>query len=97
MRDCIQVKYIITVINKIICLFSPQVQFQFTLLTDTLYSPLPPDFLPMLEEEEEELIKESCAPPPPPTPPPPPPPFSLDEAIVVVIVEAVEDVEMDCC
>lgn len=31
-----------------------QVQFQFTLLTDTLYSPLPPDFLPLMEEEEEE-------------------------------------------
>lgn len=25
---------------------SPQVQFQFVLLTDTLYSPLPPDLLP---------------------------------------------------
>lgn len=26
--------------------FSSQVQFQFVLLTDTLYSPLPPDLLP---------------------------------------------------
>lgn len=29
-------------------------QFQFTLLTDTLYSPLPPDLLPAVDEEEEE-------------------------------------------
>lgn len=31
-----------------------QVQFQFTLLTDTLYSPLPPDLLPAVDDEEEE-------------------------------------------
>nr|CAD7571225.1 unnamed protein product [Timema californicum] len=30
------------------------VQFQFTLLTDTLYSPLPTDLLPCLEEDEDE-------------------------------------------
>ena len=29
-------------------------QFQFTLLTHTLYSPLPGDFLPLLEDDEEE-------------------------------------------
>lgn len=29
-----------------VCLFSIQVQFQFVLLTDTLYSPLPPELLP---------------------------------------------------
>ena len=29
-------------------------QFQFTLLTDTLYSPLPTELLPKLEEDEEE-------------------------------------------
>jgi len=28
------------------CSVPPQVQFQFVLLTDTLYSPLPPDLLP---------------------------------------------------
>lgn len=31
-----------------------QVQFQFTLLTDTLYSPLPADLLPALDEEDDE-------------------------------------------
>lgn len=31
-----------------------QVQFQFTLLTDTLYSPLPVDLLPALDEEDDE-------------------------------------------
>ena len=35
-----------------------QVQFQFTLLTDTLYSPLPPDFLSYLEEEEDDEEEE---------------------------------------
>lgn len=35
-------------------IFFLQVQFQFTLLTDTLYSPLPPDLLPLVDEEEEE-------------------------------------------
>nr|CAD7588872.1 unnamed protein product [Timema genevievae] len=30
------------------------VQFQFTLLTDTLYSPLPTDLLPCLEEDEDD-------------------------------------------
>lgn len=34
--------------------FSPQVQFQFVLLTDTLYSPLPPDLLPASEAKERE-------------------------------------------
>lgn len=32
---------------RIVCCVLPlQVQFQFVLLTDTLYSPLPPDLLP---------------------------------------------------
>jgi kinesin family protein 1 len=31
-----------------------QVQFQFTLLTDTLYSPLPVDLLPALDEDDDE-------------------------------------------
>jgi len=31
-----------------------QVQFQFTLLTDTLYSPLPVDLLPALDEEDDD-------------------------------------------
>ena len=31
-----------------------KVQFQFTLLTDTLYSPLPSDLLPVVDEDEEE-------------------------------------------
>ena len=34
--------------------YSFKVQFQFTLLTDTLYSPLPPDLLPSADDEEEE-------------------------------------------
>lgn len=29
-------------------------QFQFTLLTDTLYSPLPVDMIPAIEDEPEE-------------------------------------------
>lgn len=29
-------------------------QFQFTLLTDTLYSPLPPDLLPNVDDDDEE-------------------------------------------
>lgn len=40
--------------NAISVELKKKVQFQFTLLTDTLYSPLPPDFLHLLEEEEEE-------------------------------------------
>lgn len=32
----------------------PQVQFQFVLLTDTLYSPLPPDLLPPCVAKERE-------------------------------------------
>lgn len=32
----------------------PQVQFQFVLLTDTLYSPLPPDLLPPSVAKERE-------------------------------------------
>lgn len=31
-----------------------QVQFQFVLLTDTLYSPLPPDLLPASDDTERE-------------------------------------------
>lgn len=31
-----------------------QVQFQFVLLTDTLYSPLPPDLLPVSDDTERE-------------------------------------------
>lgn len=31
-----------------------QVQFQFVLLTDTLYSPLPPDLLPPSDDTERE-------------------------------------------
>jgi len=31
-----------------------QVQFQFTLLTDTLYSPLPADLLPAVDEDDDE-------------------------------------------
>lgn len=34
----------------------PQVQFQFVLLTDTLYSPLPPDLLPSDVTKEREKI-----------------------------------------
>lgn len=40
--------------NAISVELKKKVQFQFTLLTDTLYSPLPTDFLPLLEDEEEE-------------------------------------------
>ncbi|KAL0275192.1 UNVERIFIED_CONTAM: hypothetical protein PYX00_003130 [Menopon gallinae] len=40
--------------NAISVELKKKVQFQFTLLTDTLYSPLPPDLLPTTEEEEEE-------------------------------------------
>lgn len=35
-------------------LYHPQVQFQFVLLTDTLYSPLPPDLLPPSVAKERE-------------------------------------------
>lgn len=31
-----------------------QVQFQFTLLTDTLYSPLPPDLRPVIDYDQDE-------------------------------------------
>ncbi|KAK3867494.1 hypothetical protein Pcinc_027049 [Petrolisthes cinctipes] len=40
--------------NAISVELKKKVQFQFTLLTDTLYSPLPTDFLPLLEDEDEE-------------------------------------------
>ncbi|KAG0722229.1 Kinesin-like protein unc-104 [Chionoecetes opilio] len=40
--------------NAISVELKKKVQFQFTLLTDTLYSPLPPDFLPLMDEEDEE-------------------------------------------
>ncbi|KAK9306152.1 hypothetical protein QLX08_003054 [Tetragonisca angustula] len=40
--------------NAISVELKKKVQFQFTLLTDTLYSPLPPDLLPAIDEEEEE-------------------------------------------
>ncbi|XP_015436633.1 PREDICTED: kinesin-like protein unc-104 isoform X1 [Dufourea novaeangliae] len=40
--------------NAISVELKKKVQFQFTLLTDTLYSPLPSDLLPVLDEEEEE-------------------------------------------
>ncbi|XP_076053656.1 kinesin family member unc-104 isoform X4 [Oratosquilla oratoria] len=40
--------------NAISVELKKKVQFQFTLLTDTLFSPLPPDFLPLLEEDEDE-------------------------------------------
>ncbi|XP_076671886.1 kinesin family member unc-104 isoform X5 [Andrena cerasifolii] len=40
--------------NAISVELKKKVQFQFTLLTDTLYSPLPPDLLPAVDEEEEE-------------------------------------------
>lgn len=36
-------------------LFSLQVQFQFVLLTDTLYSPLPPDLLPPEASKDREI------------------------------------------
>ncbi|XP_065339013.1 kinesin-like protein unc-104 isoform X5 [Cloeon dipterum] len=40
--------------NAISVELKKKVQFQFTLLTDSLYSPLPPDLMPPEEEEEEE-------------------------------------------
>uniref|UniRef100_A0ABD2XEL7 Kinesin-like protein unc-104 n=1 Tax=Trichogramma kaykai TaxID=54128 RepID=A0ABD2XEL7_9HYME len=40
--------------NAISVELKKKVQFQFTLLTDTLYSPLPPDLLPVEDDEEEE-------------------------------------------
>ncbi|XP_043264448.1 kinesin-like protein unc-104 isoform X3 [Colletes gigas] len=40
--------------NAISVELKKKVQFQFTLLTDTLYSPLPPDLLPSVDEDEEE-------------------------------------------
>lgn len=40
--------------NAISVELKKKVQFQFTLLTDTLYSPLPPDLLPAIDEDEEE-------------------------------------------
>ncbi|XP_011301568.1 kinesin-like protein unc-104 isoform X11 [Fopius arisanus] len=40
--------------NAISVELKKRVQFQFTLLTDTLYSPLPPDLLPAVEDDEEE-------------------------------------------
>ncbi|XP_023288965.1 kinesin-like protein unc-104 isoform X2 [Orussus abietinus] len=40
--------------NAISVELKKKVQFQFTLLTDTLYSPLPPDLLPAVDEDEEE-------------------------------------------
>ncbi|XP_011505550.1 PREDICTED: kinesin-like protein unc-104 isoform X1 [Ceratosolen solmsi marchali] len=40
--------------NAISVELKKRVQFQFTLLTDTLYSPLPPDLLPAFDDEEEE-------------------------------------------
>ncbi|XP_028050175.2 kinesin-like protein unc-104 isoform X1 [Monomorium pharaonis] len=40
--------------NAISVELKKKVQFQFTLLTDTLYSPLPPDLLPIMDEEEED-------------------------------------------
>ncbi|XP_076291944.1 kinesin family member unc-104 isoform X2 [Lasioglossum baleicum] len=40
--------------NAISVELKKKVQFQFILLTDTLYSPLPPDLLPAMDEEEEE-------------------------------------------
>ncbi|XP_043529588.1 kinesin-like protein unc-104 isoform X7 [Frieseomelitta varia] len=40
--------------NAISVELKKKVQFQFTLLTDTLYSPLPPDLLPAIDDEEEE-------------------------------------------
>lgn len=33
-----------------------KVQFQFTLLTDTLYSPLPPDLRPSIDYDQEEDV-----------------------------------------
>ncbi|XP_014215863.1 kinesin-like protein unc-104 isoform X3 [Copidosoma floridanum] len=40
--------------NAISVELKKKVQFQFTLLTDTLYSPLPPDLLPAADDEDEE-------------------------------------------
>ncbi|KAK2579257.1 hypothetical protein KPH14_008221 [Odynerus spinipes] len=40
--------------NAISVELKKKVQFQFTLLTDTLYSPLPVDLLPTMEDEDEE-------------------------------------------
>lgn len=40
--------------NAISVELKKKVQFQFTLLTDTLYSPLPSDLLPVIDDEEEE-------------------------------------------
>ncbi|KDR21304.1 hypothetical protein L798_04238 [Zootermopsis nevadensis] len=40
--------------NAISVELKKKVQFQFTLLTDTLYSPLPADLLPALDEEDDE-------------------------------------------
>ncbi|CAL7940669.1 unnamed protein product [Xylocopa violacea] len=40
--------------NAISVELKKKVQFQFTLLTDTLYSPLPPDLLPVSDDDEEE-------------------------------------------
>ncbi|KAK7869443.1 hypothetical protein R5R35_008169 [Gryllus longicercus] len=40
--------------NAISVELKKKVQFQFTLLTDTLYSPLPPELLPAADEDEEE-------------------------------------------
>ncbi|XP_076244214.1 kinesin family member unc-104 isoform X8 [Calliopsis andreniformis] len=40
--------------NAISVELKKKVQFQFTLLTDTLYSPLPPDLLPAVEDDEDE-------------------------------------------
>ncbi|XP_044591200.1 kinesin-like protein unc-104 isoform X8 [Cotesia glomerata] len=40
--------------NAISVELKKKVQFQFTLLTDALYSPLPPDLLPADDEEDEE-------------------------------------------
>ncbi|XP_067204879.1 kinesin-like protein unc-104 isoform X2 [Linepithema humile] len=40
--------------NAISVELKKKVQFQFTLLTDTLYSPLPSDLLPVMDDEEED-------------------------------------------
>ncbi|KAF7995732.1 hypothetical protein HCN44_006839 [Aphidius gifuensis] len=40
--------------NAISVELKKKVQFQFTLLTDTLYSPLPPDLLPNVDDDDEE-------------------------------------------
>lgn len=42
------------VTHSFFVLYHPQVQFQFVLLTDTLYSPLPPDLLPPSVAKERE-------------------------------------------